>query len=216
MSEVRVLTDGRLVAGIDVIRGLFQGHPAIWWSSGEIFTGPGAGLDLGNTLMLHFKNYLQIQGVQPGKNIFTLQVIRVMGSGAVRDVDLLPGTRIAVTPIGPPSLRVSAAVDAPRARSGAPIVLRYRLSSLGWPVRQTGIIVATSSPALSVSGRPGYPLGWVSRVQGTVLLTALLPGRYNITVRAQGETGGIASKTITVIVIRRGQRDRRGRSRPLS
>jgi len=35
------------------------------------------------------------------------------------------------------------------------------------------------------------------------MLKALVPGRYNITVLAEGETGGIASKTISITVIRR-------------
>lgn len=203
VSEVGVAMNGRLVAGIDIIRGAFQGRPAIRWSSGETFTGPSSGLDLGNKLEVHFKNYLQVQGVRPGKNTFTFQVVKIVGNDAVRDAELLPGTRIAVTPLGPPSLRVSAVVDNARVLLGAPLVLHYRVTSVGWPARQTGLIIATTSPALSIDGPPARLLGWASKVQGTVVLKALVPGRYNITVRAEGETGGIASKTVAIAVVRR-------------
>lgn len=203
MSEVGVLTDHRLVAGIDLIRGEYQGRAAVYWSSGEIFTGPSSGLDLGGKLETHFKNYLQITGVRPGRNLLTLQVVKVLGHGFVRDAELLPGTQIAVSPIGPPSLRVAATLTSPRTRVGSAVVLRYRVESRGWPARRTGLIVSTSSPALSIDGRPSELLGWVSKVQGTVVLEALSPGRYNITVRASGETGGIGSTTIGLTVARR-------------
>lgn len=102
VSEVGVLTNGRMAAAIDVFSGRINGEPAFWWSSGELFSGPSSGLTLDRDLDVHFKNYLQIQGVRPGKNVFTLTLTHFSGGGAIESAALLPRSRVAEGPLGPP------------------------------------------------------------------------------------------------------------------
>lgn len=198
VSEVRVLTDGKMVAAVDIFRGDLGGQKAVWWSSGEAFTGPGAGVDLANSLTLRFKNYLEIKGIRPGRNVLSFQLVNLTKMAAVREATLLPGSEIATTTVAPPGLRIMTAERMFEAQPRAVLPLGYRVQSIGWPARDAWLVVATSSPKVLVYGVPTRPLGWGLSVQGRVLVEALAPGRYEVTLRVEGVTGGIASQTVRV------------------
>jgi hypothetical protein len=116
-SELGILTDGYEAGMLDVTRDSYNGQPALWWSTYELFTGPAAGLVLGGKAKLHFRNYLQIRGLHVGANTLSLRLTNFHG-GALRGIRLLRGSRIMYGSMGPASIRPTAALSATHARVG--------------------------------------------------------------------------------------------------
>lgn len=200
-SEVAVLTDNHLAAAIDFFRDDSYRRSGVRWSTGELFTGPASGFMIATSATLHFRNFLQVLGVHGGKNTLRLQLTQ-FGKGIVRTATLLPGSRIAYSPLGPPALRVSAATAASRVRAGTAISVHYHVTDLGLPATEVGLVAGSSGPGAVVEGPPSrYLGGWLLDNQGVLRFQMLIPGRYQLTVGARGQTGGAANATVSVEVI---------------
>jgi hypothetical protein len=202
-SYVSVLTDGHAAAMVGFSREIINGQAAVRWNTRDLLTGSTQGLLFDQSMNLHIANYLQRRGVQPGDNELSLRVEHLSGGAAVSTARLLPGSEIAVGPLGPPALRLQGAVSTNRVRVGDTLTLDYRVTSQGYPAAGVGVRIDTSAPGLINITAPHQVLEWVGGVEKgrQAQLQGMTPGHYEIRVRAQGQTGGTQQLMIPVEVV---------------
>ncbi len=191
-NYVSVDTNGRTAAQIKLIDDVVAGRAGTRWSTYEMFTGWASGVVFGDSIILHFRNYLQIQGVRPGTNNFTLRLEQPVGA-VVSSVQLLPGSGVYRGELGPSNLAVDASASVTRLHVGEMLSLQYRVTNGGFPARNVGVVAASSEPGLPATEPASRFLPWVSRDdEGPISFVALAPGRYTVIVEARSDTGGSA------------------------
>lgn len=84
----------------------------------------------GSTITARFVNYLQYQGVRPGRNGFTIQLERY-GRIRLRSFAVLRGTGVTETSLSPARLQVS--IERPRYQVavGKELTIRYSIANRG-------------------------------------------------------------------------------------
>lgn len=199
VNYVSILTDGFAAAQIEFRTEEIGRRLRVQWSTYELFSGSASGVVLGRSVTLRFRNYLQVAGIRPGTNALSLQLEQSAGV-LVRSAHLLPGSRIARRRVGPPHLEVEAAVVPSRVSVGENITLTFDINNRGWPARDVGVTVDVSRPGLMTMSAPSRLIGWVYRAKGRMHYAALAPGRYVITLRISGKTGGGEIKKFVVFV----------------
>lgn len=198
-STLTVFTSGYAAAQMQFKRDTVGGQPAVWWGTQELFTGGASGSFIGETATFRYKNYLQISGVRPGLNLLTLS-LRAVDGGVVRLARLLPGSRIARGPAGPPSLKLEASVLPQQIEAGGIIELRYVVSSRGIPAQDVELWASVDSKSIAAIDRTKKSFGQVSLQRGTIRFRALAAGRYRLSVTAEGRTGEVDAKSLVVEV----------------
>lgn len=200
-SYVSVLTDGRAAAQIEFQTETIGDRRVVRWSTLELFSGAVEGIVPANSLKMHYRNYLQNAGVRPGTNALSLQLEHYNGV-VVQSASLRAGSQISHGAPGPPGLGVAASVTPARVRIGDTLALRYGVASRGIPARDVTVDVHSTSPGLIATDVPNRYFEWVSRQEGMMQFRALAPGKHQLTVDAIGKTGGSATKTMTIEVLK--------------
>jgi len=199
-NYVSVDTNGRTAAQIKFTTDEVAGQPAVRWSTYELFTGSASGIVFSESVMLPFRNYLQIKGVRPGTNDFTLRLEQPAGV-VVASARLLRGSGVYYGKLGPSHLRLGAFASSARVRVGDILSIRYYVANDGFPARDVGLIASTSGKGLAATGATSRFLGWVpDEDEGVMSFVALAPGRYDVVIEARSETGGVHMETINVDV----------------
>lgn len=187
-SEIEFLTNGHSAGYLTLTQHNIGGTSFLEWLDYDLFTGGTGGIAMGNWVTLHFRNYLQYAGVNPGRNTFTVVVHQYRG-GVVRAAQLLRGSRIGHGSLSPAKMNLSIRLIRNRLRMGGFLPVKYEVRNSGFPARQTGMMIAISGPGLAVAGRPTAYWGWTVHRRGTVWLQALAIGKYYVHLLVNGATG---------------------------
>lgn len=201
-AEVDILTDGSAASEVSLEPGIFGGQRGGWWSSFDLFEGASAGIVVGRTIVLHYRNYLQVHGVRPGENKLSLAVWQ-FGGKVITSAELLPGSRLAYGTLAPPLLRLAVSPFPTHMRVGETISLRYAVSSEGFPARDVGTVIAAPPSLMVMGAAPGNFLGWVGERDASVHFQALAPGTHRVTIVVRAATGayGVISKVVSIHVV---------------
>jgi len=199
-NYVSVDTNGRTAAQIKLIGDEVAGQAVTRWSTYEMFTGSASGVVFGDSIILHFRNYLQIRGIQPGTNSFTLRLEQPVGV-VVPSVRLLPGSGVHRGQLGPSNLAVEVSAPSTRLHVGEMLLPHYRVANRGFPARNVSLVAVSSEPGLLATEPVSRFLPWISRDdEGLMSFVAIAPGRYTVIVEARSDTGATARDAVDVRV----------------
>jgi hypothetical protein len=125
------LTNGKAAALVEFqVMKRVHGVSRIRWSAVNYIRGKTEGTTTGRSIEIHFTNYLQYAGVQPGKNTFTVQLERYTATRAV-SLRVFKDSGISSTPLSPAHLILALDDDVKKVRVGDRFAVRYTLRNTG-------------------------------------------------------------------------------------
>jgi hypothetical protein len=164
------------------------GAHRIAWTSVGIVDGVRQGTVAGDVVSLHYANYLQRSGVQPGSNDLDFQLAQREGV-RVAELRIYAGSSgIEYTPLGPANVRLTAGVPRTRYRVGQRFDVAFALRNVGertakrvsvhaqFPTSRLRLVASTGTRVASLTDQRvahGH-LTFIARSAGvaSILLTA--------------------------------------------
>jgi hypothetical protein len=208
------LTNGRAAAQIKFqVPSPASGDRRIVWSSVDLIRGRIERASSSRTVEVRFRNYLQLAGVRPGTNTFTVELER-FGDVEVERLRIFDDSGVELTRLAPARLALEPALPAARVRAGDEFEVGFKLRNRGGrPARNVVVAVQFPSRALAPVGPAKRRAARVRReLVGAFRFRALRPGRYRLALGVRSS----ANRPLAVIDVPiSDSRARPGRWRPV-
>lgn len=211
-AEIDLDTDGRATNIITVGGGAVDDQPVVAWAGDDNVSGSNEGFAFGRTVTIHLQTYLQVRGIHGGENELAISVWH-FGGTRIRSAELLAGTAVRRTPLGPPHMQLSTGSHLIKAAVGSVINIPYRITDSGFPGRGLGLAIWTSSPELTIEGMPGLYLGWVDDERGAVPVLGLLPGTYQVMLMVHAVNAEYGGNPLRIVEVRISAATSQGRAK---
>ncbi|MGH3033222.1 MAG: hypothetical protein ACRDON_01530 [Gaiellaceae bacterium] len=183
LAYVSALTNGRAAAQVKLETRRGAAGLETTWSTVGLLEGRVERTTSARTIGVRFRNYLQLAGVRPGRNVLTFQLERY-GVVQLRSLRILPDSGIEVSPLSPARVRLELTLPEGEVAAGDRFTVRYRLTNAGDRAAQD-VVVLPSFPegVLRVVGareRRYEALRGGDRAAGAFTFEALTAGRFQV------------------------------------
>jgi len=183
-----------------------DGAPVVDWNALGLTDGLQTGTLESRQIEMRASNYISNPGVAPGENRLVFAAQELEGA-KVATLRVFDDTSIEVTPLAPPQLSVEVTPGwEPPARGGDTFEVPYTVTNVGgWPAKEivTGASYPYPEDALRLVGNKSVTtplLDGGQEASGSFQFEALSPGQFDITVRVEGQTGGMDETTVTATI----------------
>lgn len=183
LAYVSALTNGRAAAQVKLETRRGAAGLQTTWSTVGLLNGRVERTTSARTIEVRFRNYLQLAGVKPGRNVLMFQLERY-GAVKLRSVRILPDSGIEVSPLSPARVRLEVTLHEREIAARDRFAVRYRLTNAGERTARDVVVRPTfSKSALRVVGpreRRHEALRGGDRATGTLTFEALTAGRFQV------------------------------------
>jgi hypothetical protein len=190
-AYVSGLTDRRAAAQVQFhLTSVGQGRKArIAWESLDLIHGQVKHVTSSRHVEVDFTNYLQLAGVQPGRNTLKFKLERLDGI-KVRRLHVFADSGLVFTERSPPILAVRARVGPEEVHVGDGFNVEFDLRNAGdYAARHVSAGLRPSRSGVGLVGTPLVQFGRVpagGTVHGQLPLLARREGKYGVTIDASG------------------------------
>jgi hypothetical protein len=183
LAYVSALTNGRAAAQVKLETRRGAAGLETTWSTVGLLDGRVERTTSARTIEVRFRNYLQLAGVKPGRNLLTFQLERY-GDVKLRSVRILPDSGIEVSPLSPARVRLEVRLPEGEVAAGDRFTVRYRLTNAGDRAAHDVVVLPTfPESALRVVGAPERRhevLRSGQQTSGALTFEALAAGRFEV------------------------------------
>ncbi len=174
------------------------GNPILRWTSLQLIDGGVEGYTTSGVVEMRFLNYLNVQGVAPGRNRLTFWLEPLDGM-RVRSFEIMRDSGILATQSGPPKLSLALNLPGIKVEAGKPFEIGYELTVDTLPARAVEVIPDLPDRGLRLIGPAASRFETVDgNARGELKFEADRPGEYLVTVVAVSSNAGQAQAPFMV------------------